>query len=479
VSESKEIVVAEQPQQLITIEPTKYVELVFEPFAKQYADAVDAVREVAYDIKTTAGMAVAIKHRAVFRDIRVASEKARKLRKAPILEIGKLLDSRQGEIESTLLPLETLFDEEIKAEEKRKDDEKIAKAVAESARITAIRKRIAETQAIPSMLVGKSSETIAAAIESLEAVPITMDDWAEFCGEAEMTKLAALDKLKEMHAAQVAHESEQARLTAEREAIERERAEIEERRRKAAADFAEQQRVAAAARAEQEAKDKAERERVEAEQRAANERAAEAMRQQQAEHEARMRAQQEEIDRQQAEIDRARAEQERIAQEAMEAAEAEAKLESDHAEALEENARIDAAAELLRQQAVEARMRREQQERERAETLAARYAPEPTGGTWSVGKTWGSIVTTAEIAGSPGTGHNDAEYYGGNLICESVWRPADACVLAAAHDMFDLLKELIDIEGPQPGTAEWAAKVQAVLAKATYVPEVQPEAQAA
>jgi hypothetical protein len=203
MTESTELVATEQPQQLITIEPKKYVELVFEPFAKQYADAVDAVREVAYDIKTTAGMAVAIKHRAAFRDIRVASEKARKIRKAPIIEIGKLLDSRQGEVEETTLPFETMFDEEIKAEEARKDAEKIAKAVAESARITAIRKRIAEIQAIPAMLVGKSSETIAAAIESLEAVEITIETHQEFAGEGEMAKLAALDKLKEMHAAQV------------------------------------------------------------------------------------------------------------------------------------------------------------------------------------------------------------------------------------------------------------------------------------
>lgn len=33
------------------------------------------------------------------------------------------------------------------------------------------------------------------------------------------------------------------------------------------------------------------------------------------------------------------------------------------------------------------------------------------------------------------------------------------------REMIALLKELIDIEGPQPGTATWANKVEAVLSK--------------
>lgn len=43
---------------------------------------------------------------------------------------------------------------------------------------------------------------------------------------------------------------------------------------------------------------------------------------------------------------------------------------------------------------------------------------------------------------------------------------ANARLIAAAPDMLALLKELIDIEGPQPGHVMWARKVQAVIAKA-------------
>lgn len=39
-------------------------------------------------------------------------------------------------------------------------------------------------------------------------------------------------------------------------------------------------------------------------------------------------------------------------------------------------------------------------------------------------------------------------------------------MFAASEDMLELLKELIDIEGPQPGTATWAEKVRRLIATA-------------
>ncbi len=44
---------------------------------------------------------------------------------------------------------------------------------------------------------------------------------------------------------------------------------------------------------------------------------------------------------------------------------------------------------------------------------------------------------------------------------------ANARLIAAAPDMLALLRELIDIEGPQPGTSDWANKVKGAIAKAT------------
>lgn len=37
---------------------------------------------------------------------------------------------------------------------------------------------------------------------------------------------------------------------------------------------------------------------------------------------------------------------------------------------------------------------------------------------------------------------------------------------AANADLLDLLKDLVDLEGPQPGNSAWAVRVNAAIAKA-------------
>lgn len=340
---------AQPPQQLITIEPAKYVELVFEPFAKRLADAKTLAEAAQFDVTTTAGMAVAVKHRATFREIRVESEKARKIRKAPILEIGKLLDSRQKEIEAEIEPFESRFDDAIKAEEARKEAEKQAKLAAEKARIDGIRQSIDGLRAYPTSAVGRSSTQIAEMIETIEAVEITLESYQEFAGEAEATKLATVHKLWEMFAAQKKHEAEQARIQAEREELARLRAEAEERERIAAAERAEQERVARVAREAEEARLKAEREVHEAKLRAERE---EAQRQ--------LDAQRAEIAKQQAEIAAAKAEAERAERERLAAIEREEQRKREEAEAA---ARAEAARiEAERRAAEQEQIRREREQ---------------------------------------------------------------------------------------------------------------------
>lgn len=419
MAESTEIAVVEQPQQLITIEPKKYVELVFEPFAKQFEEAKNGVREVAYDITTTAGMNTAIKWRATFRDIRVASEKARKLRKAPILEIGKLLDSRQNDIEATFLPLETLFDEEIKAEEARKEAEKQAKLAVEKARVDAIHTKIDAIRRTPANFALKPAAELKAEADCLSETVISIDEFAEFTGEAMQARGKAVEQLRELQESAEEMEAAQARLAEERAQFERDRAAAEER-----------DRQAAVARAEQEARDSAARDAAEKEQRAAREAAQRKLDDERREFEQQQAAQQAAADKIAAatseiqgiqqqviiaqagragvrkggtieclrdtlteteawEIDPERfgilaaaaesakttavAEIRRLLAEAEArvAAEAAAKLEADHAEALEENARIDAetaaAAESARIRAEQDAEIAEQKRRERVQ----------------------------------------------------------------------------------------------------------------
>lgn len=72
-----------------------------------------------------------------------------------------------------------------------------------------------------------------------------------------------------------------------------------------------------------------------------------------------------------------------------------------------------------------------------------------TGGTWSIGKIGGVVVSTVPSPGTENskTGHSDpasVKHYGGCLIAESIWNPADARVMAAAPSMLNLLEEFVE-----------------------------------
>jgi hypothetical protein len=413
------------------------------------------------EIKNTAGRDQCHSAAMVLRTTRVDIEKAGKAAREDATEFSKAVIAEEKRLvaitapeEERLLGLRDVWDEAREAERR-------AKVEAEARRIAAIRAKIDEIRACVSIAAGKSSAEIESAIIALAGETIDIEGFAEMTGDAEAARGETLDKLRAMYDAALAQEAEARRVAEERAELERQRAALEAEQKRLAAERAEQERRDAATRAEQDRKDAEARAAREAEERARREAEEAARREQQAREDAERRAAIE-------------AEEKRLADERAEMQRRQAELDRAEREA---RAREDAA--LREAQEMAARAEAARKERELAANKAARYAPEVTGGTWSIGKTWGSIVTTAEIAGCPGSGHNDVAFYGGNLICESVWRPADACVLAAAHDMYALLNELIDIEGPQPGTAAWAEKVHAVLAKATYVPEVQPEAQAA
>ncbi len=246
---------------LITLSPEKFTAEVYQPFKDQLSSAIDSVRTVEYDITTTAGMAVAVKWRATFRDLRVAADKEKKARKAPITKIGKLLESGFDEVEERATPLEDLFDADIKAEEQRKEDLKAAKIAAERARMDAIDSKISVLAMMPVLHAQSSAEELADIITQFDGWapdPLVYEEESE---RAASTVAASLVTLRDLLTARQQSEAAEAkriadaaaeaeRIAAEKVEMARQRAENE---RIANEQAAERQRLAAIADAQEKA----------------------------------------------------------------------------------------------------------------------------------------------------------------------------------------------------------------------------------
>lgn len=102
------------------------------------ADLEQRFSGVAFAVSTTKGMTEAIAARAACRTPRVKVEKVRKDAKAPVLALGRSIDSRAAEITARLVALEDPIDDQIKAEEARKEADRAEKARIDRERLAAI-----------------------------------------------------------------------------------------------------------------------------------------------------------------------------------------------------------------------------------------------------------------------------------------------------------------------------------------------------
>ena len=107
------------------------------------AELRSRLANVAYDVTTVKGLAIAKADRAEVRGLRTGLEAMRKSIKAPSLAHCKLIDAEAKRITDELLKLETPIDEVIKLREAELEAERAAREAAEKARVMAITERIA------------------------------------------------------------------------------------------------------------------------------------------------------------------------------------------------------------------------------------------------------------------------------------------------------------------------------------------------
>ena len=277
--------------------------------------ALSVLREqfggVIYEVDSANGMKDAKAARAEVRGYRTSLEKMRQALKVPALERSRLIDAEAKRITADLVEIETPINDQIKREEARKETERQEKIEAETRRVEGIQKRIESIRehATIAFQIGITTKNIEQSIADIEAIDID-DSFAEFRERAEDAKGATLAKLREVHAAAVEREAEDARIKAEREELERLRQDAEKRE---AAQQERREKKAATARNKREAEEQRQRDELEAQ------------RKKQAEERARIDKERAALEKEQREAAEEQAAAERVGRERQAAAEAAAK----------------------------------------------------------------------------------------------------------------------------------------------------------
>lgn len=179
----------------------------------------DKYGKTVFSVATADDMKATKDARAEVREVRYNIEKARKALKSPALAYSKRIDDEAKEYTEAIMAIEAPIDELIKAEEKRKAEEKAKREAEEATKRQNIQVAIDEIKSTVMIAVGRSSEHIAILIEVADTRPITLDEFDDRAGEAEVAKQQVLSKLREMYAAALAQEIETKRLADERKAL--------------------------------------------------------------------------------------------------------------------------------------------------------------------------------------------------------------------------------------------------------------------
>lgn len=234
--------------------------------------------------------------RMSLKNQRVEIEKRAKVARDEANAFSKACIAEERRLIALISPEEERLQKLQKAHDDAKEAERIAKIEAERRRIADLNERIAELRGNRMLAPTSGAQLIAGHISDLDGIAVD-DSFQEFRDQAEATKESGLVWLRELHAAAVAHESEQARLQAEREELARLRVEEEKRQAAERARIAEEERLAKAARDAEAARQAEELRLRREEQERADAEARKRREAEEAEHQERLRVQQAETDR--------------------------------------------------------------------------------------------------------------------------------------------------------------------------------------
>lgn len=220
-----------------------------------------------FDCATSSGMKAATAARRELRTLRTNLEDLRQRLKAPILERGRLLDAEAKRITAAIVELEQPIDDQIRAEEKRREDEREARERAESERVAAIAQRIEWIRGrfVEAVRTGADVDALDAMVRDVESLPITPELYAERINEAENARTQTALELRELAGRMRAQAEERARLERERAEFEAERAAERARAEREAAERLERLERERVERAERESREARERARAELE----------------------------------------------------------------------------------------------------------------------------------------------------------------------------------------------------------------------
>lgn len=155
---------------------------------------------VAYDCKTTKGMAEAKAARMELRERgRYAVTRAEAKVKGEVNDLKRLMTEEVERIVAIVRPVEDAIDAQIKAEEERKEAEKREKERIAAERRAKFDFDIAAIRSYVQRAAGLPAYRIANGIKLLEGMVLAEADWAEFLAPAQQAQAETLAKLREMH----------------------------------------------------------------------------------------------------------------------------------------------------------------------------------------------------------------------------------------------------------------------------------------